>query len=297
MPSPPAGLDPDLLRSFVLVAEGGSFTGAGRRLGLTQSAISRQLRRLEELLGQPLLTRIRDEVAPTPHGLWLLARARPLLAMQDEILDAFRAPPAGGRVRLGMAEDYALAWLPRVLADFAGRSPHVAVEVVALPARTLAPRLTAGDLDLAILCGEEGGTLPMPRLLRQDRLVWIGSRRHDVALRRPLPLALAQPSCRWRQAAVVALDTACLPWRLAGTALSQAGCLAYVQAGLALTVGVASPLPAGLRVVDATEGLPRLGWFDLVLAGRAETEAARLLARHLEEAVRFEPGASSDGEA
>ena len=88
----PPGLDPDLLRAFVLIAEGGSFTRAAERVGRTQSAVSMQIRRLEETLGQPLLVRTPRGVAPTAQGMWLLERARALLALNDEIVGNFRAP-------------------------------------------------------------------------------------------------------------------------------------------------------------------------------------------------------------
>ena len=104
----PPGIDPDLLRSFVLVAEGGSVTRAAMRVGRTQSAVSMQMRRLEEALGQPLLLRGPRGLSPTPHGMWLLDRARRLLVMHDEIVANFRAPEITGRIRLGSPDDYAL---------------------------------------------------------------------------------------------------------------------------------------------------------------------------------------------
>lgn len=295
VPTLPGGLEPDLLRSFVLIAERGSFTLAGQHLGRTQSAMSRQVQRLEGLLGQQLLTRGRDQVAPTPHGAWLLARVRPLLALHDDILGAFRAPALAGNVRLGIPEDYALGWLPRVLANFAAICPDIAVEVVAAPCGTLAGQVRDGALDLAVACADDAAGLSTGRLLRHDPLVWIGSARHVTQTRTPLPLVVAQAGCRWRQAAVAALDAACVPWRLAGTTLSQAGSMALVQAGLAVTVGLPLGLPAGLRVLGAAEGLPALPQFGIALIPGDDMPLARALGRHIEEEFRLDAGAGVGG--
>src|SRR5919199_1676759 len=147
----PNGLDPDLLRSFVLIAEGGSFTRAAQVVGRTQSAVSMQIRRLEEILGQSLLLRGARGVEPTRHGLWLLERARRLLALHDEIHSTFRQPAVAGAVRLGTPDDYAMRWLPGILARFAGSHPAVEVEVTCAPSHELVARLAEGELDLTLL--------------------------------------------------------------------------------------------------------------------------------------------------
>ena len=132
----PAGLDPDLLRAFVLIAEEGSFTRAARLVGRTQSAVSMQVQRLEGLLGQTLLERGRGgAVRPTVHGQRLLGEARELLALHDRIWRGFRTPTVQGTVRLGTPDDYALRYLPQILTRFAAAHPAVDVEVLCLPVR------------------------------------------------------------------------------------------------------------------------------------------------------------------
>ena len=106
----PQALDTDLLRAFVLIAEGYSFTEAAARVGRTQSAISMQVKRLEEQLGQPVLSRTKGgNVELTSHGQYLLIRARQILALNDEVLATFRTPQIAGTVRLGTPDDYAFA--------------------------------------------------------------------------------------------------------------------------------------------------------------------------------------------
>jgi len=291
----PPGLDPDLLRSFVLIAEGGSFTRAAQAVGRTQSAVSMQIRRLEDMLGQPLLLRGARGVEPTRHGHWLLERARRLLALHDEIHTTFRQPAVAGAVRLGSPDDYAIRWLPGILARFAASHPAVQVEVVCSPSNELVERLENGELDLTLL--SEGNEPPGARVrwLWRGPLLWVGT--EAVARRRPLPVALATGGCSWRRAAVAALDGADLPWRMAYAAASLSGSLAVALAGLAVTVAMPAPLPEGLRVLGAAEGLPPLPDFAIGLLRGPATPVAEALARHIEENFRLQTPADRHAQA
>lgn len=259
------GLDPDLLRAFVLIAEGGSFTRAADRLGRTQSAVSMQIRRLEETLGQPLLLRGPRGVETTPHGAWLLERARRLLAMHDEIVATFRAPAVAGTVRLGTPDDYALRWLPGILARFAEVHPAVEVVVTCAPSNELVERLDNDEIDLTLLSAGNEGPGMSGHTLWQAGLRWIGSATHATHRRAPVPLALAQPRCVWRRAAVRALEEAGMPSRVAYTSTSQTGTLAPALAGLAVTVALPGPLPPGLRFLGPEDGMPPLPDFAIIL--------------------------------
>ncbi|HYZ34438.1 MAG TPA: LysR substrate-binding domain-containing protein [Crenalkalicoccus sp.] len=283
----PPGLDPDLLRSFVLIVEGGSFTRAAQAVGRTQSAVSMQIRRLEETLGQPLLRRGPRGVEPTPHGRWLHERARQLLALNDEILASFRTPEVAGAVRLGSPDDYALGWLPGILARFSETHPAVEVEVVCAPSHELAERLVDDELDLTLLSGGNEPPGHVGRTLWRGPLAWIGSALHATAARTPLPLALARPGCLWHRAATAALDAAGIPWRMAYTSTSQAGTLAPTLAGLAVTVGLPGPLPPGLRMLGPAEGLPALPEFTIELLMGRVTPVGTALARHILACAEF----------
>lgn len=278
----PPGLDPDLLRSFVLIAEGGSFTRAAQVVGRTQSAVSMQIRRLEETLGQPLLVRGARGVEPTRHGLWLLERARRMLALNDEIHATFRTPAVAGVVRLGSPDDYALRWLPGILARFAASHPAVEVEVICAPSNELVERLGEGELDLTLISeGNEPSGAEVEWLWRGP-LHWVGT--EEAARQRPVPLALARGGCSWRRAATTALDASGMAWRMAYTAASLSGCLAIVLAGLAVTVSMPVPLPDGLRRLGAEEGLPPLPDFAIGLlrgpGSAVEAALARQIADH-----------------
>lgn len=260
MPTLPPGLDPDLLRSFVLIVEGGSFTRAADRMGRTQSAISMQIRRLEELLGQPLLTRTAKGVQPTPQGAWLAEQARALLALNDQIIANFQAPPMVGTVRLGTPDDYALTWLPGILARFAETHPAVELDVTCLNSSALEERFRAGRLDLTLMT--EGHELPGGAVSRVWRgpLRWVGSPRHGLHRRDPLPLALALPDsrCPWRNATLDSLRAARRHWRVTYNSATQIGCFTVALAGLAITVSTPTTLPEGLAWLGEAEGLPPL---------------------------------------
>ncbi|MFC3124854.1 LysR substrate-binding domain-containing protein [Pseudoroseomonas globiformis] len=291
MLSLPPGLDPDLLRSFVLIADGASVTRAAQRVGRTQSAVSMQMRRLEELLGQPLLVRGPRGFAVTPHGAWLLERARPWLYMHDEIVANFRATEVSGPVRLGTPDDYAMGWLPDILARFAETHPAVEIEVVCAPSTELLTRLEAEDLDLTLYsAGNELRSGMEGTSLWHGPLRWVGPVAHAVHRQMPLRLSLARGNCVWSRAATAALDQAGLPWRVTYSSSSQLGTHAVVMAGLAITVGLEGPLPAGLKVLTTEDGLPALPEFRIALARGADSPAAHAMERHIIDSFRHEDG-------
>ncbi len=290
----PLALDPDLLRAFVLIAEGRSFTQAAAVVGRTQAAVSMQMKRLEEMLGQPVLSRSKGGgVELTPHGQYLLPRAREMLALNDEVMATFRTPQIAGTVRLGTPDDYAFGYLPPILRGFADTHPAVQVDVLCEPSDDLIERMGRGDLDLALL---SDGTQPR-RLnsvsLWRGPLVWVTSTRYAPHRLDPLPLALASPDpvaedCYWGGAAVRALELAGRRFRIAYTSSSQVGTHAPVLAGLAVTVSAQAWLPDGLRPVRPDEGLPKLPEYGIVLVAspRARQPVTDALAEHIVESCR-----------
>lgn len=295
----PQGLDADLLRAFVLIAEGNSFTQAAARVGRTQSAVSMQVKRLEDILGQPVFSRAKGGGAElTPHGHYLLARARQILELNDEVLTTFRAPQIAGTVRLGSPDDYAFPYLPTILKRFAETHPAVQVDVVCSPSSELMRRLKIGELDLALISdGHQPADWPVVPLWRGP-LVWITSTRFAPHRQDPLPLALADrrpflargQDCEWAGAAVRALEQAGRRYRIAYTSASHIGTHAPVLAGLAVTVSTLSWLPEGLRPVRPEEGLPTLPAFGIALARSKQPQqpVTDALAAHIEESFALD---------
>ena len=299
----PQAIDPDLLRAFVLIAEGHSFTQAAARVGRTQSAVSMQVKRLEEVLGQTVLSRSKGgSVELTAHGQYLLTRARQILALNDEVIATFREPQIAGTVRLGTPDDYAFAYLPPILKRFAETHPAVQVDVLCSPSEELMRKLKADEIDLTLISdGHQPPGWPAAPLWRGP-LVWVTSSRYSPHREDPLPLALADrerflargQDCEWARAAVQALERAGRRYRIAYTSASHVGTHAPVLAGLAVTVSTLSWLPDGLRPMRLEEGLPKLPEFGiLMLKGkRPHQPVTDALAAHIEESFALDASRS-----
>ena len=249
-------LDLALLQAFAAVVDSGSFTRAAQYLCRTQSAVSMQLRKLEDLTGHQLLHRDSRNIKLTEEGEVLLGYARRMIRLNEEALVAMDQPHAQGHVRLGMPDDYAHQFLPGVLAHFAHAYPRVQLEVIGALSGDLLNRVEAGELDVALITRQ-----PKRRrgqVLRTEHLVWTGSRQHLAYEVSPLPLALFPEGCVFREHALAALDAAQIPWRIAYSSQSFAGGKLAVSGGLALTVVAQSMVPPEWRTLGAEQHLPRL---------------------------------------
>jgi DNA-binding transcriptional LysR family regulator len=270
--SMPHALDADLLRAFVLIVEHRSFTEAAEMVSRTQAAVAMLIKRLERTLGQKVLSRGRgDDVELTPHGEILLAHARRILSLNDEVVAMFRPPALAGTVRLGTPDDYTFGYLPPILKRIADTHPAVQIDVLCAPSNELIEHLKAGELDLTLVSdGHQPPHWPIVQLWRGP-LVWVISSCHAPHRLDPLPLALARvgtnasSNCDWAHAAMTALDHAERRYRLAYFSGSQVGTHALVLAGLAVTISTLSWLPDGLRPLRADEGLPALPELGIVM--------------------------------
>ncbi len=293
----PAGLDLDLLRSFVVIAEERSFTRAAERVGRTQSAVSLQMQRLEAALGQTVLLRGKGGAADlNQEGQYLLGRARELLGLNDEILKSLRVTPVHGTVRLGIADEVSPRYLPRILEHFSQTAPSVEVRVTCAVSCAISIQLKNGEIDLAVIeSGLEPRQWPATEIWRCPRR-WITSEFHRQHLRDPLPLSLSPTDCQWRPPwltecpgrtmAIRALEQCGRNYRVVSTLGTTAGQLAAVLAGLAVIASMATNgLPEGLRPVDAGEGLPELpGTSFLMLKAREPRQPMTdLLAAQIQE--------------
>lgn len=266
----PVGLDLDLLRSFIAIAEERSFTRAAERVGRTQSAVSLQMQRLEGVLGQIVIVRGKGgSVELNEQGRYLLERARELLALNDDVMRSMRAIPVHGTIRLGIPTELSERYLPRILDRFAHAAPAVEVEVEAAASCQLALKLKNGELDLVLLrAGLEPRQWPAVEVWRCAAR-WVTSDAHRQHLRDPLPLSTSPAECPWRPAefseclwramTLRALEQSGRSYRIVSTSGTTQGQMAAAQAGLAIASALADDhLPEGLRTVRPDEGLPEL---------------------------------------
>ncbi len=250
-----AMLDLDQLKTLVAIAETGSFTRAGEVVFKTQSAISMQMRRLEERVGKPIFVRDGRASRFTEDGERLLLYARRMVRLSDEAIAVFDENELSGSVRLGTPDDYADRFLPEILARFSRSNPLVEVSVTCESSTELLRQARSGDIDLAIITSCGDGQV---EVIREEPLVWIASSQHCAAEEEILPLAMFKPPCRFRDAAISALAASNRKYRILYQSDNSTAIAASVIAGLAVTAIAESGLRPGMRVLSEADGFPRL---------------------------------------
>jgi DNA-binding transcriptional LysR family regulator len=279
-------LEINLLRSFREVAEQGSFTAAAKRIHLTQSAISAQIKRLETVLGQKLLERTNRMVVLTEAGEKLLVHARNILTLNDEALADFGlSNTVQGVVRLGIPSDYAAHLLPSVLEKFGAQYPNVQLELFCELSVDLLELLHRGRIDLALVTRQHnsaGGDI-----VRNEKLVWVARKKKLPELTDPIPLALFPPGyCIFRESALKALREHGRCWRITCTSRSLSGIRAAVSSGLAISVVAEHTISQDMQIIGKNEGLPPLPKIEIALHPPGTPNIpvpAKALARFLKE--------------
>lgn len=264
-------VDTALLRTFLDLADTRSFSRTGERIGRSQSAVSGQIRRLEEALGTGLLARNTRNVALTSAGERLVPHARAMVAAADAMLDRFRAPELSGLVRFGSPEDFASTYLPDILGVFAKAHPQIELHVTCQFTLPLIEAFDAGEQDLIVVKQDPARPHPGARSLWNERLVWVAAPGLTIDPTRPVPLVASPAPCVYRRRAAGALDAAGRPWTGVYTSASFGGCVAAVRAGLGVAVMPRAMVPDGL---EALEGWPPLDPAELALLSRSRPDAA-----------------------
>jgi len=255
--------DPVLLRSFVAVAETLSFTQSAQQLSLSQPTVSQHIRKLELAAGRNLVTRDTRSVALTDNGEAMLGFARTILAAQDQAQSYFTGSAMRGRLRFGSADDLALTQLPGILRDFRQLYPQINLELTVSQSPTLLRRLAAGALDLVFIKQDPGST--EGRLVRRDRMVWLGHRSMTLDRDAPVPLIAYQAPSLSRMYAIRSLESVGRMWRITCNVKEVNGVLAAVRAGIGIAVFPQSLIPPDLAQVSANYELPELGDVDFSL--------------------------------
>ncbi|WP_295070360.1 LysR family transcriptional regulator [Tabrizicola sp.] len=247
-------LDSDLMRSFLAVADAGSVTAAAGRLYRTQSAVSLQVKRLEDSLGQPLFDRQARGVVLTPRGEQLVPYARRVVALLDEAAVALREKPLVGPVRVGISDEYSGTVLPRALAAFDERHEGVQVSVRVDHSTSQIAALEADEIDLGVIYDwqyvQDGEVLCI------DPTVWVTSVTHAQHLRRPVPVAMYFKSEWSRDYVEGSLNRLSIDWRAAWSCDMAAGFRVAVTNGMAIAPLSRSTIPAGCRELTTEDGFP-----------------------------------------
>jgi DNA-binding transcriptional LysR family regulator len=286
-------LDIDLLRSFVSVVDAGGFTRASERVHRTQSTVSQQIKRLEDVVGRPLLQRIGKQAILTEEGERLISYARRILALEQEARDVVARPASEGVVRLGIPEDFAAYRLPELLSDFVHSRPGLRLDVRCGLSVQLQAALDRGELDLALIkrtANTPGGVAAWP-----ERLQWVTSRMRPIDLGHdPVPLAVAEQGCLYRNQLIHALEAAGRMWHIAYTSPNLTGIQAAVSAGLGVSILPDVAILPEHRIINALDGFPPITNTEIALiaadnASPATRRLADVLVDFCEGIDRFKP--------
>jgi DNA-binding transcriptional LysR family regulator len=259
-------LDLDTLRTLIVANDLGGYRQAAKRLSRTPSAISLQMKRLQEDIGATLFRKDGRGTALTEVGEIALHYGRRMLALNDELLDTVRGASLAGSVRLGFSQDFAESVLPAVLSQFTKLYPLVLMEVRIEGNAALVEAVEKGQLDMALAVGH--ADRPTAQLLGELELVWIAGQDFSARSGQPLPLVLLGPQCAFRKKAIEKLDEAGIPWRIAAVSPSLAGLWASAIGGLGITARTSLGLPARLASDRTLLNLPTLGSFPVTLHSR-----------------------------
>lgn len=253
-------LDLRLLITFVNAAHSGSLSATAVQVGRTQSAVTMQMQRLEEMLGQSLLHRSGSGVRLTGSGERFLAYAERILKMHDEAVSAFSQKGLHGSIVFGSPEDYLLSFFPMLLKSFGTRYPDVEIKVLSAPTAELRALLPSRKVDLALV--STPNLADVDNIVRTEPLVWVGSKptleAHDFG--DTVPLALPASNAMDHRAACEAMARAGLRYKISYASNSLAGLIGLARSGLAICVMTQEAVPPDLHILNAPlPHLPHLG--------------------------------------
>jgi len=279
-------LDLDILRTLVVAHDRGGFAQAAEFLGRTPSAISLQMKRLQESLAVPIFRKRGRGLALTEAGEAALSYARRILALNDELVNTLQGANLAGHIRLGCPQDFA-ALLPSILSQFTSLYPRMQIELHIEGNAALLEAIDQSRIDLAIIIGE-GAAANSHHVGRLD-LLWIASSAFVTSHGQPLPLAVLGPQCMFRRRAIQQLEAANIPFRIAANSPSLDGLWAALLGGLGITARTAFNLPAGLQAARSLYGLPPPGSLEVAVHRNrhSNTAAADCMATLLQDALQL----------
>jgi DNA-binding transcriptional LysR family regulator len=258
----PRNLDMTALRAFVTVAETGGVTRAAGLLNLTQSAVSMQLKRLEDGLGREFFSRAARRLALTPEGEQLLSYARRMIQLNDEALARLTGSAYEGEIRLGVPHDIVYPQMPGILKSLAADYPRMRINLASSFTKILREAFQRGEYDMILTTEEAPGA--GGETLATRELVWVGAPDGNAWQRRPLRLGF-KDTCIFRPIAQAALDRAGIPWEMGFEGECEQVIEATVAADLAMSARMRGAIPEGVSVIDGGNALPVLGELSICL--------------------------------
>ncbi|MEW7007003.1 MULTISPECIES: LysR substrate-binding domain-containing protein [unclassified Lentilitoribacter] len=278
MPNP---LDLDQLNTFIAIAETGSFTRAAEQVFKTQSAVSMQMRRLEERIGQPIFVKDGRINRLSDDGEKLLDYARKMLKLNDETINAFSGEQLEGSIRFGTPDDYADRFMPSIIAQFAQTHPNIELNVICEPSRELHSRMDNNELDVALVT--HGDVNYLSEVIRTEPLYWVTSHNHMVHEEKVIPLAIGRDGCCWGDVSFAALDKANRDYRVIVASHSATVIASAVLAGLAVAPLPECALQYGMRILTEADNFPQIGMTKIGLLKRpgAAPTLVEALSKHI----------------
>lgn len=278
-------LDNEVLRTFVAISETGNFSTAADAVFRTPSAVSMQIKKLEEQLGVTLFLRDARSVSLTHHGEMLLSYARNILALSNEAVSRFIMPELAGVVRLGAPDDIGERLLPSILKSFSETYPGIMVDVTVDMSIGLKKRMQEQRLDLALI---NCATRPFPtegEVIHTERLVWAGAKCGTAHRRDPLPISIWEEGCIWRSDAIAQLERNGRAYRVSFLSAHTMAQRAAVVSDLAIAPFPRSYVTDDMRILGPNEGLPELTSFDIRLLTTSHmTDPIRAVANSIRDA-------------
>lgn len=250
-------LPTDVLRTFLAVIDLGSFTKAGQLLGRTQPAISLQIRKLEELVGKTLMDTTGRNIVLTRDGENLARYSRQLLAMNDEIVARLHHKESTGNLRVGLPNDYAVAFFQKTLAQFARLNRDVSLSIHCDTSEQLLLMFEKDELDIvvAMFAGS-----PPPGLIYTwaERPIWVAGGDFDLDGNQSIPIVAHPEGCHYRERMILSLDQIGRPWRISFCSPGINGLQLAVQSCFGVTALTRRTLMRGMRVLTENDGFPPL---------------------------------------
>ena len=269
-------LNSELLKVFLAVAETGSVTGGATRISRSQSAVSLQIQKLESVLGRPVFVRHGRGVKLTEVGERLLPVAQDVSLTLASALRELGCDDLRGKLHIGIPDDESKETLSRIVGEFSQLHPLVELEVTCSLSTTFADALATGSMDLAVY--ELENPCDGLEVLREEQTAWMMSRHHNLLSHDPLPVALFDRDCWWRDTALAALRAMDRPYRIVYSSQSVAGVAAAIEAGIAVGLLGLSSINHRLRQLEPKEGFTGTSVSQLVLGSRQGADSPEILA-------------------